>query len=197
MVKQNGSRTRRSVQPNKNPNSVGCRDDLRRIRDREATFSREQNEDVGNPKYRGDRANRMPPVSDSGRFRAIPFYSFFLPLPIFHVRLSSFGPNNIHVDIIRTRSGDVKISCDTYTYTCRARGPLPSPSIATNHREYVGRSGADDPATCVPSLATWRMPFPISTLCVRRSQWDLVIFLFLHSCFFLGALTVTRLTGLA
>lgn len=33
-------RDRRSVQPNKNPNSVGCRDDLRRIRDREETFSR-------------------------------------------------------------------------------------------------------------------------------------------------------------
>lgn len=41
LVKRNEEpRDRRSVQPNKNPNSVDCRDDLRRIRDREETFSR-------------------------------------------------------------------------------------------------------------------------------------------------------------
>lgn len=41
LVKRNEEpRDRRNVQPNKNPNSVGCRDDLRRIRGREETFSR-------------------------------------------------------------------------------------------------------------------------------------------------------------
>lgn len=77
----NRRRGRRSVQPNKNPNSGVGRPSTDSRQRGEATFSRaEQNEDVGNPKYRADRANRMPPVTDSHRFRAHlpPFRSSFL-----------------------------------------------------------------------------------------------------------------------
>lgn len=145
-------------------------------------FRGEQNEDVGNSKYRVDRVNRMPPVSDSYRFRAISLFipSFFLFLFFTDARPRPVG-------IISTLTSYAHVAA---TWKSRAKrtaaepaNTLPSPSIVNLHQQItvntsrrpIGSRWSD---SRVPILdASWTL-FSISTLFSLSTWWPFMI------CFF-------------
>lgn len=176
-------RWKRIVQTNKNPNSVGCRDDLRRIRDRKKfRVSKMKTLDILN----------IEPIAQiechqsvtRADFEPSPFF-LHSSSSYFSGRPSSHSRNNIHVDIIRTRTSWLRGSRDTRTDEpadpCQVLQSRQITASMPPDREYVIRSSHSDFSQAED--ASEFQPFAFLSRSREVSSCELIPELILSSCF--------------